>query len=367
MNFKSITAGRSRSFALLEDGSAWVWGNVKRRELTPLPDELLSICGSGPLEIGHGRYAQSVPQRVHPKACFVALADAGDEFLAIDQTQRLARFIPYVSVDDGAPGLTFKDFSAKVRLIAGNERGRFALDDVGTLWSWGMNVNGLLGRSSERLFERNPSGLDAVHDVVQVVTGESHVLVLDRRGGVWAWGANAAGQLGLGHLEAVGRPTRLNFDAPIKSLAAGDTHSLAIDERGRVYAWGSNHHGQLGPIDASVSTMKWSATPLRLKLGFKPVQMDAGMHFTVALSPMGDVYAWGWNGFSQLADATISASSKPLRVNGLSRVRMLSAGASHVLAVSDQTLWAWGDNRNSTCGSSPRQQRFVHPQSISIA
>ena len=367
MSFESITAGRSRSFALLSDGTAWVWGNVKRHEVAPLPEELSQICGSGPTEIGHGRYAQSVPQRVHPSACFVALADAGDEFLAIDQAHRLARFIPDVSVERGAPGVTFKNFSTPVRLIAGNERGRFALDKAGKVWSWGMNVQGLLGRQATQLFETHPVALDAVRDVVQVVAGDVHVLALDRRGGVWAWGANAAGQLGLGHLEAVTRPTRLSFDAPIKMLAAGDTHRLAMDDRGRVYAWGSNHHGQLGPIEASVTPVKWSSKPLRVKLDFKPKQIDAGTHFTVALSQSGDVFAWGWNGLAQLADAAVNSSHKPLRVNGLSGVRLISAGASHVMAVREQALWAWGDNRNSTCGLAPSQQRVTSPHEIAFA
>ena len=57
---------------------------------------------------------------------------------------------------------------------------------------------------------------------------------------MYAWGNNAAGQLGAGHLRAVDTPTRVIIDGDMQAVAAGASHSLALTEAGEVRAWGSN-------------------------------------------------------------------------------------------------------------------------------
>lgn len=214
---------------------------------------------------------------------------------------------------------------------------------------------------------QSPAKIEALPTIASLATGKNHTLALTSKGEVWAWGANTAGQLGQGNLSTLTRPARVQINTPIKVIAAGDTHSLAIDFNGRLYAWGSNNLGQLGPVMSS-KLAGFSARPVRVRLSFKLQSIDAGMHYTIALSEQGEVYAWGWNGMGQLGDSAVQSSSVPIKILGLNRVREISAGAFHVLALGDKGLFAWGDNRNSACGISSNQAEIVKkPHSITFA
>jgi len=95
---------------------------------------------------------------------------------------------------------------------------------------------------------------------VEVVGGGFHSMALMSNGQVYAWGANSDGQLGIDSHDdysctpvAVQWPYLYDFDyfvpwppTPIKKLAAGQYHSLAVEEDGGLWAWGENGRGQLG-------------------------------------------------------------------------------------------------------------------------
>lgn len=120
-----------------------------------------------------------------------------------------------------------------------------------------------------------PSLDDSCHKWVEVSLGWSHVLALDDKGCVWAWGSNKYGQCGQpikpdqatdntaaqdnkdphsSHTrrsdtrELIRRPTQIQ--APnmqcVSQLSAGSEHSAALTVDGKVFAWGWGEHGQLG-------------------------------------------------------------------------------------------------------------------------
>ncbi|HHT9159863.1 MAG TPA: hypothetical protein ACFYEH_08365 [Candidatus Brocadiaceae bacterium] len=53
----------------------------------------------------------------------------------------------------------------------------------------------------------------------------------------------------------------------------------------------------------------------------------------MALKSDGTVWAWGWNGYGQLGDGTLSNKSTTVQVSGLSDVIAIACGASHSLAL----------------------------------
>ncbi|GLI63360.1 hypothetical protein VaNZ11_006232, partial [Volvox africanus] len=92
----------------------------------------------------------------------------------------------------------------------------------------------------------------------QVACGARHNLVIDLRGGVWAWGWNAYGQCGVAALAGGSAASRAVVTTPVRvqggvlggvpcrAVAAGLGHSLALTEAGQVVAWGWNDAGQCG-------------------------------------------------------------------------------------------------------------------------
>lgn len=348
--FKQISAGYSRSLALLDDNRGWAWGNIGRTDAPASADApWASICGSGPQEIGHNRFAQPLPQLLNPNSPYIYLTDAINELMALDVRGQVDMVATTTSLSSGAACSPIAGIPIGMRQVCANETASYALDATGNVWSWGSNFQGQLGRQSDVVLNQSPAKIETLPKITYLAVGKNHTLALSDKGEVWAWGANTAGQLGQGNLSPLTKPARVFINTPIKAIAAGDTHCLAMDANGRLYAWGSNNLGQLGPVMSS-KIAGFTASPVRVQLGFRLKQIDAGMHYTIALTDQGEVFAWGWNGMGQLGASAVESTKKPTRIVGLNRTKEISAGSFHALALTEKGLHAWGDNRNSACG-----------------
>jgi alpha-tubulin suppressor-like RCC1 family protein len=223
--------------------------------------------------------------------------------------------------------------------------------------AWGKNNYGQLGTGSNVLCAANgksngrttpcasfpeptaaggrPCGGSAV---AGLAAGAFHSLALCADHTVWAWGANGAGQLGLGAGDTTNRPlpTRAPAIADAVQLAAGGFHSLALTTEGGVLAWGANNVGQLG-----TGTVAPSGVPLRT-LSSRVAGVVAGYLHSLALMCNRTIEAWGSNGFGQLGNpgdgrrTNPADSARPLPIAKLAGVtgrRGLSASYYNSFAI----------------------------------
>ncbi|MCI5604895.1 MAG: hypothetical protein MR413_04525, partial [Clostridia bacterium] len=121
-----------------------------------------------------------------------------------------------------------------------------ALMDNGTVWAWGYNEYGQLGDNTKSnsfypVQVRNSANNGYLDNIVEIDTGDNHVIALDRDGNVWTWGNGTV------------LPTKISIDVPIVAVAAGANHSVALASNGNVYAWGDNSYGQIGQGTAGIS------------------------------------------------------------------------------------------------------------------
>uniref|UniRef100_A0A669BCR9 Uncharacterized protein n=1 Tax=Oreochromis niloticus TaxID=8128 RepID=A0A669BCR9_ORENI len=83
--------------------------------------------------------------------------------------------------------------------------------------------------------------------VVQVAAGGEQSFALSVSGGVFSWGRNDCGQLGLGDTQGTTMKHVPSLSAiPLIQVAAGGDQSFALSVSGGVFSWGSNDFGQLG-------------------------------------------------------------------------------------------------------------------------
>ena len=366
MKILQISAGRERSVALDNEGTAYGWGGVKLLGATLPPGYPGELCTSNPTEIGHNRYAQPIPQKLNPGMPFSTVADGYVDIAAVRRSGGVLSCRPVVSREKGADRAAIAGLPPGAIQVALAESGGFALYADGSVWSWGMRANGQLGREVTAALA-GPAPIEGLRHITSLAAGQGHVVALDRSGKVWAWGANAAGQLGNGALQQGDLPAQVAFPVPIKRIAAGDTHSFAVDAMDRLWGWGSNNFGQVGETAESKLAAKYFTRPHRIRTGFAVAQIDAGMFYTVATSTQGDVFAWGWNGMGQLGQDGVSSSAKPLRLRQLAHVTRLAAGVGHALALNDTGVFAWGDNRSSACGAFPSVAVQARPIPVSFA
>ncbi len=233
--------------------------------------------------------------------------------------------------------------------VAGSAGGRahgVAVLSDGQVYSWGDNEFGQLGDGT-RISRAVPQVVPGLTGVVQVAAGDSHSVALKSDGTVWAWGANHRGQLGAGSSSSAPRvgPAQVAGLPRIVLLAAGARHTLALDAAGKVWAWGADDFGQLGRGD-TVGTPPPEASPREVVGLDGAVSIAAGRHHSAAIISGGVPVLWGGGYAGQLGQGARAGSRAPISLAGLTAIRFLSLGTAHSLALGeDGAAHAWGAGR----------------------
>jgi alpha-tubulin suppressor-like RCC1 family protein len=243
--------------------------------------------------------------------------------------------------------------------VAGGGNSAFAVTQGGTLWGWGDNSEGQLGRSG-LLESPAPVRISHAGMVTSVTAGAFSVYALREDATAWAWGDNSFGQLGEGPARptVTGSPQRggLVKLRHVVSVVAGAADAYALDAAGNVWAFGDNTLGQLGQGTASGQGIsprpRFSVVPIRVRGLERVVQIAAGGDTCYALKKDGTVWAWGDDGFGEIGDGTRRLYvDRPTRVQGLAQVVSIAAGASTGYALlRDGAVWAWGRGTSHELG-----------------
>lgn len=182
-----------------------------------------------------------------------------------------------------------------------------------------------------------------------IAVGRAHACAVVP-GGVYCWGSNEGGQLGLPLTTTNAEPVEVPGLVGAIKLAAGARHTCALlGELGAdgvvaagamIACWGANDDGQLG--DGSTFS---SASPVLVGAVVDPIAIVAGDDHTCALTRDGSVACWGANAEGQLGDGSTSGRPQPTAVVDLADVVAIGAGSRHTCAVRDhlETL-CWGAN-----------------------
>lgn len=132
----------------------------------------------------------------------------------------------------------------------------------GKVKCWGSGQDGRLG-IGKQIYESAQLGdsleyadLNPKFKVTKLACGRNHVCAMDTLGHAKCWGANEAGQLGLGDVVSRGEQpmsntlTDLSFNQPIAMLSGGSAHTCALLNNS-VRCWGRGAEGQLGQENVS--------------------------------------------------------------------------------------------------------------------
>ncbi len=272
--------------------------------------------------------------------------------------------------------------SATWKAVAAGGSHTLAIKSDGTLWAWGLCVNGQLGLgvNGASCFRTVPTKVGTATDWQVIAAGDKHSLGIQGGTKVMAWGQNSSGQLGVAGgtgttcpantqdqtapvqvrcFYANGTTTSPTITLPTtptavtwRTVAAGANHSLALRSDGLLYSWGSDSTGQLGQLSTLNAGLP---TGVYQFAGFSYViAVSAGAGHTLAIEQGGNIFSWGDNTNGQLGRLLVSpntSSSIPDVVTGGPWIA-IAAGGSHSLAIrqSDLTLWAWGRNNYGQLG-----------------
>lgn len=214
-----------------------------------------------------------------------------------------------------------------------------AINEDGTLWSWGNNGYYNLGDGSN-ISRNTPVQVNNLQNVISVSNGYTHTAAVTSDGSVWTWGSSWSGALGGGiAYQQYNSPVKLNNISDIKDVKSGYDFTLALSNDGTVWAWGRNESGQLG--DGTNTSHNF---PVQVPNLTDVKEIYTGYSHSVALKNDGTVWTWGNNDSGQLGDGTSNNNRNTLaQVGGLTNVKDICAGAYYTIALkNDGSVWGFG-------------------------
>jgi alpha-tubulin suppressor-like RCC1 family protein len=226
------------------------------------------------------------------------------------------------------------------------------------LWGWGRNGSGQLGLGNTTYYS-SPKAVGSLTNWNNVSPFTYSAAAIKSDGTLWTWGYNDYGQLGLGNSGVTySSPKQVGALTNWSTVSGGGRFCAAIKTDGTLWAWGNNGSGQLG----SGNTTLYSS-PKQVGSLTNWLYIASGYSFVLAIKTNGTLWSWGQNVYGQLGFGNTTNYSSPKQVGALTSWAAIASGGAHSLAIkTDGTIWSWGRNLygqlglgNTTYYSSPKQ------------
>ncbi|KAK2737118.1 hypothetical protein FQN57_000457 [Myotisia sp. PD_48] len=270
------------------------------------------------------------------------------------------------------PAESFPEGTVFVEVAAGDSSS-FALTDDGFVYGWGTfrGNEGILGFDANTPIQTTPTLIPGLKKITHIACGDNHVLALDTRGAVFAWGSGQQNQLGRRIIERNKlnglQPREFGLPKNITHVGCGSFHSFAIHKSGKVYAWGLNSYCETGIEQGSGDdeAVVLRPTVVESLQDKEIVQIAAGSHHSLARTADGKCLVWGRIDGCQSGIKVDSLPESAVIKDDRGRARILfeptvvpninaahiAAGADHSIAIdTDGKAWTWGFSANYQTG-----------------
>lgn len=261
---------------------------------------------------------------------------------------------------------------SKIVQLAATDNLSAVLYQNGDVYTWGTfrSNEGLLGFSKTVEYQEEPIKQKGLKNIVQLAAGKDHMLALDTKGIVYAWGNGQQFQLGRKILErhkfAALEPQQFGL-YDIKYIASGDFHCFAVDKDNKVFTWGLNQYGQCGVTNSKGDLEDGSVITKPIEVSILSnifvKEIVGGEHHSLALSEDGSVYSWGRYDMREVgitADKLPESTFRDEHGNARSvpqptklaigsetlKFKTIGVGSHHSFAVTDDGVvfsWGFGD------------------------
>lgn len=249
------------------------------------------------------------------------------------------------------------------------------------LYCWGGNLQGELGigvPSVTSLAEwvRRPAVPSGDFDQPRSLAVQDRACLVDNAG-LWCWGTNARGQLGVGDRVLRTRPGLVpGLPADPVEVVFGRFHTCLRTTASGAWCWGNNVLGETGqpPGDAVPDPLTGEILPppqlLAMQVPGLPdtlTEIAAREQHNCALGD-GVVHCWGRNDYGQLGDGGTVNRPGPAPVAGLpAGIARIAVGPRHACAIDgDGAVWCWGYNFAGQIGVAPTAERQIEPVPLRV-
>ena len=236
--------------------------------------------------------------------------------------------------------------------------------------SWGDNFNGQLGNGtgtdSITPVAVNTAGVLAGKTITSVSAGSQHTCAL-ADGKPYCWGYNNYGQLGNGNTTQSLTPVEVNTTGvlagkTITTVSTGNFHTCVLTDDGQAYCWGYGGYGQLGNGTlTNTATTPVAVTTTGVLAGKTITAISTGGYHTCVVADNA-AYCWGRGDYGQLGNNTSTLNSgNPVAVTATGvlagkTVAAVSTGVYHSCAMADGKPYCWGYNGQGQLGNGTTTQ-----------
>ncbi len=289
LTIAALSFSQNTSLALTSEGHVYAWGDNDEGQL--------GLGDAATMDFDD--VDRLTPERVPGLEDVVAVVRGYDHSMALDAQGNVWTF-----GDNGDGQLGLGDEQSRdvptqlpslthIVQIAAGSKSSYALDEQGNVWAWGRNRYGNLGQGTEDTNPHNaPAQITSLSDIIMLATGRDHVLALDARGQIWAWGLNASFQVGEETLgDPVTSPVERSDIDDVRAVYAHANQSFVLRTDSKLYGWGQNLNGTLG-----IANEEDVSTPNDPVFGLEDVRGAAiGALHGIAQTSTDEVFAWGWS------------------------------------------------------------------------
>lgn len=248
--------------------------------------------------------------------------------------------------------------TATVSLVA-EDLSTCALTTNGSAFCWGADSAGQLGIGDPWECSAYANGCVEAHG------GTSHLLPVAVSGG-----HRFAALSGAGNFTCAASPEGQSFcwggtwygtlhdsvpvavpAAPLfASISAGALDACGLMPSGKAYCWGDNASGEVGTGDVATH-----ATPVAVAGGLTFSTLTVGPDHACGLTAQGNAYCWGAAGFGEIGNGSTPPmlQTTPAPVSGGLHFKSLSAGNVYTCGVTTgNKAYCWGFNLDGALGDS---------------
>lgn len=323
-------------------------------------------------------YVQEEPRRLVKSKQFRTLAIAEAFTLALSDTGHLFGWGQgFLGPNSASKEPQIFPGNTLFRAVACGKRHAAAVDVDGLVHTWGyggswMGGGGQLGHNSTDAVAA-PTLVEAFESygarAQSVSVGSQHTLILTTDGEVLSCGVGEYGRLGTGNTgdSLVPAPLETLLDEDVVQVVAGHSHSILLTSSGKCFTFGRNDTGALGHADSYIDIYSMEEFPRvleskELAAAGQIVQVGAGRGTSAALTAEGKLFLWGRH-LGHVPTLVENALFDGLRVK---KVALGGEAGRGVVAVvtEDDGLWTFGDGASKMLGFPKASGKHPNPRRV---
>jgi alpha-tubulin suppressor-like RCC1 family protein len=305
-----VSFGYHNTLATKTNGTLWAWG---RDNAGQLGQNTANINRSSPTQVGTGTNWNQISA-----GSSVFMATKTDNTLWLWGLNNYGQLGRNNQVNFSSPVQVGTDTTWSK--ITGEEQNMFAIKTDGTLWAWGKNDFGQLGRN-DRVYRSSPIQVGTGTDWNQVAAHRNCISAIKTNGTLWTWGRNFYGQLGRNDTVNRSSPTQVGTGTDWSLVSNGKYHTTAIKTNGTLWLWGYNNYGQLGLNDRA-----HRSSPTQVGTATNWSLVDGGTYSSLAKKTDNTLWSWGYNSTGQLGLPDNNSRSSPVQVGSATNWNLINMG-----------------------------------------